>query len=97
MTMDKPDDYFLRKDKIYQVTWAHHSWDVVKFIRSVTISGELFYHFVSAREGFGEGKNLFVPVKYIYEIREFNTLDEFNHHYEQYEEEMKEQRLKGEY
>ena len=95
--MEKPEDFHLSKEKIYQVSWAHHNWDVVRFVKCVNISGELCYNFVSAREGFGEGKNLFVPVKYIYEIREFSTLDEFNDHYEQYEEEQKELRLKGEY
>jgi len=95
--MDHIEEYNLKEQKIYQISYGVDNWDAVRFIKMVKIAGIKHYDFISVKEGFGFGKHLYVPTTKVYEMYEFDSMNEYQQHCRKYEEFQKEQRLRGDF
>lgn len=89
-----PESYQLKEDKVYGV-YIGSSFYAVKFVKIVRIGNQTFFHFTVEEEGFAFRKPMYLQMRYVYEIIEFNSFAEYKEHYESAKEEEKVNKFKN--
>lgn len=90
------EEYEFKKDKIYCLYFGS-DWDVLRFIKKVRINHMTYFCFTPAEPGFGYGKNVYLQMRVVHQIYEFDTLAEYQHHFDEWQDEERERKFKGDY
>jgi hypothetical protein len=90
-----PDEKFsLDKNKIYCAYVGQHSW-AVKFEGTVVVEDIPYACFVILDEGWGTQKKTYFQWKYIYQLIEFDSIEDYRQQVIDWKEEQKLKRFKG--
>ncbi|HTL70784.1 MAG TPA: hypothetical protein VL404_05795 [Candidatus Eisenbacteria bacterium] len=92
--MENIEEFQFRADKVYCLYYGPDC-TVARFVKKTRLNDQLYFVFMPADDGFGSGKKLLLQAKVIFQIIEFDTIEEYQEHYDQWKDERQSGKFSG--